>query len=73
SLHDKKFDVFRLQKLLNHRGFILAQEGAGARGFETDYFGLRTYGALVRFQNSAGLPATGFFGPETRAYINSTR
>jgi len=33
------------------------------------FFGLKTYRALVTFQKANGLPATGFFGPLTRAAI----
>ena len=34
-------------------------------------FGFLTYEALVKFQIGNGLPATGFFGPLTRAVLES--
>jgi len=36
-------------------------------GQQTDYFGMKTYKALLKFQSANGLPATGFLGPLTRA------
>jgi peptidoglycan hydrolase-like protein with peptidoglycan-binding domain len=42
-----------------------------SRGHETDYFGLKTFQALKRFQKAHGLPATGYLGPLTRAAINA--
>lgn len=68
QLHDKNIYVQDLQKFLNAKGFPLAKDGYGAPGFETDYFGLRTFSALTKFQQSVGLPATGFFGPRTRDF-----
>ena len=58
-----------LQKFLNAHGFVVAQTGAGSPGHETSFFGLATYRALKRFQTGQGLPATGFFGPLTRAAL----
>lgn len=44
----------------------LAKNGA------TTYFGSMTRAALAEFQRSVGItPASGYFGPKTRAYINS--
>ena len=63
-------DVLELQKYLNTHGFVLAQSGAGSLGKETNYFGLLTYKALVKFQKSIGWSGTGFFGPMTRGFIN---
>lgn len=62
-------DVRALQQYLNAAGFLLAISGAGSPDHETLLFGLRTYRALVRFQAAHGLPATGYFGPLTRALI----
>ncbi len=64
-------DVARLQAYLNTHGFPVATSGWGSRGQETTVFGAKTVRALVAFQASIGLPATGYFGPMTRAYINS--
>lgn len=79
SLHMSGTDVQELQKYLNTHGFLLAQAGVGAPGLETDYFGLLTYNALIKFQDAhtqailapVGLTkGTGYFGPSTRAFIN---
>ncbi len=43
-------DVKTLQMTLNKRGYIVSTKGAGAPGFETDYFGPATKAALQRFQ-----------------------
>lgn len=72
-------DVKELQKYLNTHGFIIAQSGVGSIGKETNYFGLLTKTALVKFQEShateilvpSGLKkGTGYFGPSTRAFVN---
>ena len=63
-------DVKELQKYLNTHGVTVAPSGAGSLGKETNYFGLLTYKALVKFQKSIGWSGTGFFGPMTRAFIN---
>jgi predicted signal transduction protein with EAL and GGDEF domain len=56
-----------LQKFLNTHGFSLVSTGWGSPGNETATFGLHTYAALVNFQPANNLPATGYFGPLTRA------
>jgi peptidoglycan hydrolase-like protein with peptidoglycan-binding domain len=63
--------VRALQQFLNVQGFIVAQSGPGSPGEETTVFGTHTYQALLQFQAARGLPATGFFGPLTRAAANS--
>ena len=70
SLHDTGTDVKSLQQFLNSHGFVISKTGAGSPGKETTLFGSLTYKALQKFQKSIGLPATGFFGPLTRAYIS---
>ena len=65
-------DVRALQRYLNAHGFALASTGPGSPGAETDLFGLLTRGALARFQASVAIaPPAGYFGPITRAYVNS--
>lgn len=74
-------DVLMLQRYLNANGFALATSGPGSAGQETSYFGPKTKAALIAFQNAhateiltpAGLSAgTGFFGPNTIRFINSS-
>lgn len=72
-------DVKELQKYLNTHGVTIAPSGAGSLGKETNYFGLLTYRAVVKFQEAHasdiltpnGLKkGTGYFGPSTRAFVN---
>jgi peptidoglycan hydrolase-like protein with peptidoglycan-binding domain len=69
QLRDTSGDVARLQQFLNAEHFLIARSGPGSPGSETTTFGLLTYQALTQFQSAHGLPATGFFGPLTRAFI----
>jgi peptidoglycan hydrolase-like protein with peptidoglycan-binding domain len=63
-------DVKELQKYLNNKGFILLLTGQpGSPGNETTMFGNATQNALIKFQQSIGLPAYGYFGPMTRAIL----
>lgn len=55
--------ITALQTYLNSRGYL--------NHVPTGYFGGLTYTAVVNFQANAGLPATGFVGPLTRATIQS--
>ena len=71
QLWDQGPDILALQQWLNANGYPLAQTGPGSPGQETDIFGPHTYRALVQFQAVHGIPSTGFFGPLTRAAINS--
>ena len=70
SLHTTGSDIKLLQQYLNTHGFVIATSGAGSLGNETTLFGSFTFKALQKFQKSVGLPATGFFGPMTREYVN---
>jgi chitodextrinase len=71
QLYDRSQDIRSLQKFLNTDGFVIAQSGPGSPGNETSIFGLHTLQALKKFQSAHGLPTTGYFGPLTRADINS--
>jgi peptidoglycan hydrolase-like protein with peptidoglycan-binding domain len=64
--------VRALQQFLNARGFIVAADGPGSPGEETDLFGGLTRAALARFQAANGIaPAAGYLGPKTRAAIEA--
>ncbi|MHB8710541.1 MAG: peptidoglycan-binding domain-containing protein [Minisyncoccota bacterium] len=69
SVNQTNADVKALQQFLNAHGFTVATKGPGSPGHETTKFGAGTYAALVKFQKSQGLPATGWFGPMTRNKI----
>lgn len=71
QLWDTGSDVQSLQQFLNANGSIIAHTGAGSPEHETTTFGTHTYQALLNFQAAHDLPATGFFGPKTRATVNS--
>jgi murein L,D-transpeptidase YcbB/YkuD len=60
-------DVISLQSFLMNKGFLTLPAGT-AQG----YFGNLTKTALVSFQASVSLPATGYCGPMTRAAINGS-
>ena len=62
-------EVFELQRYLNTHGFVVASSGSGSPSNETDTFGSLTKAALIKFQRAQSLPATGYFGPLTRAMI----
>ncbi|KND46813.1 MAG: putative cell-wall-anchored protein SasA [Parcubacteria bacterium C7867-004] len=63
-------DVKALQVWLNAKGFTVAATGAGSMGMETMTFGNATKAALAKYQAAKGImPASGYFGPKTRAYV----
>jgi peptidoglycan hydrolase-like protein with peptidoglycan-binding domain len=73
-------DVKELQKFLNRKGFTVSSVGPGSTGNETNYFGVKTQLALIRYQESkkveildrAGLTkGTGIFGPITMGVVNA--
>lgn len=64
-------DVKVLQQTLNTLGFIVSISGPGSKGYETDYFGPATRAALIKFQLSKNLPATGLFDNATRNLLNT--
>jgi ELWxxDGT repeat protein len=64
-------EVQELQKFLNANGFIVKPKGYGSKGKESDLFGFYTSQSIKKFQKANNIyPATGFFGPVTREYIN---
>lgn len=72
-------DVFELQKYLNNQGYILAKDGPGSPGKETDVFGQLTKTALIKLQENNieeilkpwGITkGTGFCGLTTRNFLN---
>lgn len=71
QLWDEGPDILALQEFLNTHGFALVATGWGSPGNEIDTFGPHTYRALIKFQSANNLPPTGYFGPLTRALINS--
>jgi peptidoglycan hydrolase-like protein with peptidoglycan-binding domain len=72
SIGASNSQVRLLQEYLNVHGFTVSKTGPGSLGDETTYFGPATKGALIRFQKANGIiPAIGYFGPITRAYIAS--
>jgi peptidoglycan hydrolase-like protein with peptidoglycan-binding domain len=64
-------DVMALQRFLNGHGFVIVATGSGSPGNEIIVFGPKTQAALAKYQASVGLPATGYFGPMTRAKLTS--
>jgi hypothetical protein len=58
--------VVALQQFLESKGDLTIPTGT-----TLGYFGSFTKQAVVKFQTSAGLPATGYCGPMTRAVINA--
>jgi hypothetical protein len=61
-----------LQHFLNTHGVPVAKKGVGSLGHETNYFGLSTKAAVIKFQKKYGIkPANGLVGPLTRKKIDS--
>jgi peptidoglycan hydrolase-like protein with peptidoglycan-binding domain len=63
-------DVSALQSWLISKGFAIPSISSGAAS--AGYFGAQTKAAVVAYQTSVGLPATGFVGPLTRGILNGT-
>ena len=65
-------EIKDLQKFLNKNGFTISSSGPGSIGNETNKFGPATRAALIKFQKANNIsPAIGYFGPITRALVNS--
>ncbi len=60
-------DIKRLQVYLNSKGFVIATEGPGSLGNESDRFGNATIAALKKYQASIGVPQSGMLDEATRA------
>jgi hypothetical protein len=59
-------DVSALQQLLITKGYLTAVSAP------TGYFGTLTQSALAAYQSANGItPSVGYFGPKTRAFLNS--
>ena len=63
DIHATGPDVTALQQLLISQGYNILEGPTG-------YFGFQTWAALRQYQQDNNLPATGWFGPLTRAHIN---
>jgi peptidoglycan hydrolase-like protein with peptidoglycan-binding domain len=59
-----------LQKILNCKGYIISESGAGSLGKETTLFGPKTRTQVINFQRDNKLKIDGIIGPEFRAFIN---
>lgn len=65
-------DVRCLQKYLNEAGYTVAESGVGSPGNETSLFRTLTKEAVARWQEANGVsPASGYFGPLSRAKYES--
>ena len=62
QLHDTGPDVVALQNALISKGFLAQNLNGGT-------FGPMTLNALVEYQKSISLPATGYFGPLTQSQL----
>lgn len=65
----KGADVVALQTLLIAKGFDIPSISSG--GASKGVFGAETKSALMRYQASVGIPATGVADPQTRVALNS--
>ena len=65
-------DVALLQIFLNSHNAKVASKGAGSPGNEVTHFGPATKKALSKYQKENAIkPTNGYFGPKTRAFVNS--
>ena len=67
-------EVKALQQFLNAHGYTVATTGAGSKNNETTKFGAATKAAVIKYQKAKGItPASGYFGPKTRASVNTEK
>ncbi len=67
---NKKEDVRKLQQFLNAHDAVLATDGAGAPGKETDLFSMRTFNAVKTYQKMKNITRIdGVVGPITHAVM----
>lgn len=80
SLGMRNDDVKKLQEFLNQHGILVSETGPGSIGNETNYFGVKTKNAVIKFQEKYFdnilkplnlSKATGFVGTSTRNQLNS--
>lgn len=65
-------EVMWIQQFLNTHGAVVAATGAGSPGMESSYFGAKTKAAVAAWQAANGVsPASGYWGPLTRAAANA--
>jgi hypothetical protein len=72
-------EILKLQKMLNEKGFMIATEGPGSRGQETEKFGFLTRDAVRKFQCAQMQVCSGdeystgygFVGAKTRTALAS--
>ena len=69
TLGSQGSDVAALQTFLIGNGYVIPSIVSGAQ--PKGYFGTQTQAALSAFQLSVGITSNGYFGPITRAWINS--
>lgn len=68
---DRGADVQALQEFLIAQAIGPAAAKLKAHGV-SQVFGFLTYNGLVELQEKAGIrPASGYFGPKTRAWVNA--
>src|SRR5574343_1286843 len=63
-------DVSALQAFLISKNFDIP--AVSSKAVAPGYFGSQTKAAVIAYQNSVKLPATGFVGPLTRGALNGT-
>jgi hypothetical protein len=63
-------DVVALQTWLMGNGFDIPAVSSGKQ--QKGVYSFQTAAAVAKYQTSIGIPATGFFGPATRAALNAS-